>query len=225
MTHEQWKAIFLSLQVAATSTVVSLPLAIAAAALLAKRRGVARLVLDTAVNLPLVLPPVVTGFLLLTTFGRNSVLGRLLNDWLGLNFVFDFNGAVLAASVVAFPLMVRAIRLSIESVDQNLILAAKTLGSSPWACFWKVTLPLSRRGLVAGSMLAFARGLGEFGATIMLAGNIVGETKTIPLFVFDQLQAPGGVKNCWPVILFSVGIAMAALFISGRFDPSASERC
>lgn len=223
MTYEQWQAISLSLQVATTSTVISLPFAIFVAWLLSTQTGLIRVAMDTIVNLPLVLPPVVTGYLLLVLLGRNGMLGKFLSRTFGLEFVFDFNGAVLAASIVSFPLMVRAVRLAFDSVDRRLILAAKTLGKNPWKTFWQVTVPLSRRGLIAGCMLAFARSLGEFGATIMVAGNIAGETKTIPLFVYDQLQSPGGVENCWPVILFSVLIAMVALFVSSRLELPAAE--
>ena len=222
MTNEQWQAIFLSLQVAAISTVISLPFAIFAAWLLTGSRGILRVVIDTVINLPLVMPPVVTGYLLLVSFGRNGLFGNWLYETFGLEFVFDFKGAVLAAAIVSFPLMVRAVRLAFDSVDQRLIQAAKTLGKNPWSTFWQITVPLSRRGLIAGCMLAFARSLGEFGATIMLAGNIAGETKTIPLFIYDQLQS-GGIDTCWPVIVFSIVIAMVALLISSRFEFSSAE--
>ena len=223
MNHEQWQAIYLSLQVATVSTVVSLPFAVAVAWLLSRVRGVGRIVLETMVNLPLVLPPVITGYLLLVTFGRNGFIGKTLHALFGLEFVFDFKGAVLAAAIVSFPLMVRAVRLAFESVDQRFVQAAKTLGANPWKCFWKIVLPLSRRGLVAGCLLAFARSLGEFGATIMVAGNIAGETKTIPLFVYDQLQTPGGFRNCLPVIVFSILIAVIALLISSRLETDDAE--
>ena len=223
MTSEQWQAIFLSLQVATVSTAVSLPFAIFAARLLSNCRGFFRIALDTIVNLPLVMPPVVVGYLLLVSFGRNGWPGGVLFDSFGIEFVFDFKGAVLAASIVSFPLMVRAIRLAFDSVDFRLLQTARTLGATPWKTFWKITLPLSRRGLIAGCMLSFARSLGEFGATIMVAGNIAGETKTIPLFVYDQLQSPGGIENCWPVVVFSILIAMVALLISSRFEFPAAE--
>ncbi len=223
MNYEQWQAISLSLQVATVSTVVSLPLAIAVAWLLSQCTGFARVTIETVVNLPLVLPPVITGYLLLVAFGRNGFLGRTMYQLFGLEFVFDFKGAVLAAAIVSFPLMVRAVRLALESVDHRYVQAAKTLGANPWKCFWSVVLPLSRRGLIAGCLLAFARSLGEFGATIMVAGNIAGETKTIPLFVYDQLQTPGGFRNCLPVIVFSILIAVIALVISGRLESDVTE--
>lgn len=223
MNHEQWQAIFLSLQVATASTVLSLPFAIGVALLLSRCGGLLRVGIETVVNLPLVLPPVITGYLLLVTFGRNGLIGKTLYQLMGLEFVFDFKGAVLAAAIVAFPLMVRAVRLAFESVDLRLVQAASTLGAGPWKCFWSIVLPLSRRGLVAGCLLAFARSLGEFGATIMVAGNIAGQTKTIPLFVYDQLQTPGGIGNCLPVIIFSILIAVIALLISGRLEYDSAE--
>ena len=224
MTNEQWQATILSLQVATTSTIVSFPLAVLTALLLCKSRGALRIVLDTVVNLPLVLPPVVTGYLLLLVFGRNGFPGSLLYHTFGLEFIFDFKGAVLAAAIVAFPLMVRAIRIAFDSVDPKLGQAANSLGANPWKSFWSVKLPLSIRGLTAGGMLAFARSLGEFGATIMVAGSIAGETKTIPLFIYEQLQIPGGIKHCWPVIVVSIAIAMLALIVSSRFERTAEGR-
>ena len=224
MTSEQWQATILSLQIAATCTVVSLPFGVAIALLLSKSRGLFRLALDTLVNLPLVMPPVVTGYLLLITFGRRGFPGKLLHQTFGIEFVFDFKGAVLAAAIVAFPLMVRAIRLAFDSVNPKLIQAANSLGASPWKSFWTVRLPLSLGGLAAGCMLAFARSLGEFGATIMVAGSIAGETKTIPLFIYEQLQSPGGIKQCWPVIVLSILIAMVALVVSAQFEKSSEAR-
>ncbi len=223
MTDEQWQAIRLSLQVASASTLLSFPVAIFVATLLSKSKGLLRLLLDAVVNLPLVLPPVVTGYLLLVLFGKNRFIGALLYSVFGWEFVFDFKGAVLAASVVSFPLMVRAIRLAFDAVNPALLQASNTLGAGPVRTFCQVKLPLSVRGLAAGSMLAFARSLGEFGATIMVAGSIAGHTKTIPLFVYEELQTPGGIDNCWPVVAFSVLIAMLALFVSSKFE-STSER-
>jgi len=224
MTSEQWQATILSLQVAATCTLVSFPVAVLIALLLSKSRGIFRLALDTIVNLPLVMPPVVTGYLLLITFGRRGFPGSFLYQKFGLEFVFDFKGAVLAAAIVAFPLMVRAIRLAFDSVDPKLTQAANTLGATPWRSFWSVKFPLSVRGLAAGCMLAFARSLGEFGATIMVAGSIAGETKTIPLFIYEQLQSPGGISNCWPVIVLSILIAMVALAVSSQFERAVENR-
>ena len=218
MTHEQWQAIFLSVQVAAASLLLSFPVAVVVAAWLSKSRGAVRFMLDTAVNLPLVLPPVVTGYLLLLLFGRNGLMGGFLFRTLGLEFVFDFRGAVLAAAIVSFPLMVRAIRLSFDAVNPVLIAAAKTLGASPLKTFWTIKLPLSTGGLAAGAMLAFARSLGEFGATVMVAGSIAGETKTIPLFIYEQVQTPGGTAACWPVVAISILIAMVALLLASKFE-------
>jgi molybdate transport system permease protein len=225
MTSEQWQATILSLQVAATCTIVSLPFAVLIAMVLSKSRGLFRLILDTMVNLPLVMPPVVTGYLLLVTFGRRGFLGSVLYQTFGIEFVFDFKGAVLAAAIVAFPLMVRAIRIAFDSVDPNLTQAANSLGATPWKSFWTVRFPLSLGGLAAGCLLSFARSLGEFGATIMVAGSIAGETKTIPLFIYEQLQTPGGIKHCWPVIVLSILIAMVALVVSAQFEkkPEASQ--
>lgn len=218
MTSDQWQAIFLSVQVAAASTLLSFPVAIIIAAWLSKRHGPLRFTVEAFVNLPLVLPPVVTGYLLLLLFGKGGPIGGFLFQTFGLEFVFDFKGAVLAAAIVSFPLMVRAIRLSFDEVDPDLLAAAHSLGASPTRAFWSVKLPLSIRGLAAGAMLAFARSLGEFGATIMVAGSIAGRTKTIPLFVYEQLQTPGGTSNCWPVIAFSILIAMLALLFSMKLE-------
>jgi len=224
MTQEQWQAVFLSIQVAAASLLVSFPIAVLVAACLSKSRGVARFLLDTVVNLPLVLPPVVTGYLLLLLLGKNGLLGGILFRTVGLEFVFDFKGAVLAAAIVSFPLMVRAIRLSFDAVNPALVAAAKTLGASPLKTFWTVKLPLSAGGLAAGAMLAFARSLGEFGATVMVAGSIAGQTKTIPLFIYEQVQTPGGTAACWPVVAFSILIAMVALFFASKFETNPEGR-
>lgn len=218
MTSDQWQAIFLSVQVAALSTLLSFPVAVMLAAWLSKSRGPFRFMVEAITNLPLVLPPVVTGYLLLLLLGKGGPLGSLLFETFGLEFIFDFKGAVLAAAIVSFPLMVRAIRLSFDEVDPELLAAAHSLGANPTRAFWSVKLPLSIRGLAAGAMLAFARSLGEFGATIMVAGSIAGRTKTVPLFIYEQLQTPGSTSNCWPVVAFSVLIAMLALLLSTKFE-------
>lgn len=213
MSAGEWNAIRLSLQVALVGVLASLPLGIALGWLLARKRFWGKAILETLVNLPLVVPPVVTGYLLLVTFGRRGLVGRYLEDWWGVRLVFDWKGAALAAAVVSFPLMVRAIRIAFASVDRRLEQAARTLGAGPLDAFLTVSLPLARHGLIAGCVLAFARSLGEFGATIMIAGNIPGETRTIPLYIFNQLETPGGMEKSVPIVVFSILIAAAALMI------------
>lgn len=213
MSPGEWTAIRLSIQVALTAAAISLPFGLWLGWLFARKQFVGKSLLETLVNLPLVLPPVVTGYLLLVTFGRRGWLGSRLDAWLGWRFVFDWKGAALAAAVVAFPLMVRAIRTAFVSVDERLEQAAQTLGAGPFDRFFNVSLPLARHGVIAGCLLAFARSLGEFGATIMIAGNIEGETQTIPLYVFEQLQVPGGMEQSKAIIIVSIVIAAIALFI------------
>lgn len=225
MTPSDWSAIGVSLQVALVAVVCSLPLGIAAGWLLARRRFPGKLVFETCVNLPLVMPPVVTGYLLLITFGRQGPIGGWLDRWLGVQLVFDWKGAALAAAVVSFPLLVRSIRSAIAGVDVRLEDAARTLGAGPWDLFFTITLPLARRGVIAGAVLAFARALGEFGATIMIAGNIAGETRTIPLMIYSELETPGGERNIVLLIAASILISAAALLVSEylerRVEPTA----
>lgn len=223
MSPEEWIAIRLSLQVAAVGVLVSLPFGIALGWLLARKRFLGKSVVETVINLPLVLPPVVTGYLLLVTLGRRGILGQHLEEWFGWRFVFDWKGAALAAAVVSFPLMVRAIRVAFTSVDRRLEQAARTLGAGPLDVFTTVSLPLARHGVIAGCVLAFARSLGEFGATIMIAGSIPGETQTIPLYIFDQLQVPGGIEMSYRIVLVSVVIATFALFISEWLDRRSGQ--
>ena len=218
MTADAWNAIGLSLLVAATAVLVSLPFGAALGWLLARREFLGKSVLETVVNLPLVLPPVVTGWLLLVAFGRRGVVGGFLEEWLGVRLVFDWKGAALAAAVVSFPLMVRSIRIAFDAVDRHLEQAARTLGASPFDAFFTVALPNARRGIVAGCVLAFARSLGEFGATIMIAGNMPGRTQTIPLAIYSELESPGGMERSLPLILFSILIAAAALAIGNWID-------
>ncbi len=168
-------------------------------------------IVETVVFLPLVLPPVVTGYLLLVLFGRRGWLGGVLEEWLGVRFVFDWKGAALASAVMSFPLLVRSIRLAFTSVDPRLEQAARSLGAGPFDTFFTVSLPLARHGVIAGSILAFARSLGEFGATIMIAGSIPGETQTIPLWIYQELEAPGGIDRAWPLIAISIVISIAAV--------------
>jgi molybdate transport system permease protein len=209
----EWQAIALSLKVALVATLVSLPFAIAVAHLLARRSFRGKQLLNAVVHLPLILPPVVTGYLLLLAFGTQGLIGGLLAEF-GIVFAFRWTGAVLAAAIMAFPLMVRAIRLAIEGVDPKLEDAATTLGSSPTKVFRTITLPLIWPGIIAGSVLAFAKALGEFGATITLVAAIPGETQTIPSAIYAFLQVPGAETSAIRLTLFAVAIAVAALLMS-----------
>ena len=214
LSAEEWSAVALSLRVALVATLLSLPVAIGLGYLLARRQFRGKSLLETALNLPLVLPPVVVGYLLLVAFGRNGLLGRWLESWLGIQLVFDWKGAVVASAVMAFPLMVRAIRVAMAGVDPRLEQAARTLGAGRRETFFRITLPLARRGIIAGTVLGFARSIGEFGATIMIAGNIPGATQTIPLEVYSLLNSPGGTERRTRLAVVSVLIAAAALGVS-----------
>ena len=211
LSPEELTAIRLSLRVALWATVASLPLGVLVAAVLARGRFVGKTLLDGVVHLPLVLPPVVTGYGLLLLFGHNGPLGRLLEDHLGIVFAFRWTGAALACAVMGFPLMVRAIRLSFEAVDRRLEDAAGTLGASPTWVFAAVTLPLVAPGIIAGMILSFARSLGEFGATITFVSNIPGETQTLPSAIYTFTQVPGGDAGALRLSLVSVAISLAAL--------------
>ena len=212
--------ILLSLKVAVVSVAFSLPIAIAVAYALARYEFPGKTLLDALVHLPLVLPPVVVGFALLILFGRRGVLGEWLADWFGIVFAFRWTGAALAAAIMGFPLMVRAIRLSFSSLDRRLETVARTLGSSPLRVFATVTLPLSLSGIITGVVLAFARSLGEFGATITFVSNIPGETQTLPLAIYAYTQVPGGDAQAWRLsamaVILSIAALMAAEWISRR---------
>ncbi len=210
----EWEAVRLSLKVSLVATLVSLPFGVWIAFLLARRDFWGRQVLNGLVHLPLILPPVVTGYVLLLAFGRQGSIGRLLDAWFGVTLAFSWTGAALAAAVMAFPLMVRAIRLAIEAVDPGLEEAAATLGARPVAVFLTITLPLSVPGVLAGAILAFAKALGEFGATITFVSNIPGETRTIPSAIYTFLQVPGGENAALRLVILSVALAMAALAAS-----------
>ncbi len=212
LTVAEWQAVRLTLLVASAAVIVSLPLAVAVAWLLAKRNFPGKFLLETIVNLPLVLPPVVTGYLLLVTFGREGLLGKLL-DKISVRIVFDWKGAALAAAVVAFPLFVRPIRLAFSAIDNRLLQAARTLGAGPFDAFWSIMLPLARPGILSGALLAFARSMGEFGATIMIAGSIPGETRTMSLLIYSQIDAPGGMEQSMRLVAASIIIAAAALLV------------
>jgi molybdate transport system permease protein len=211
MSAAELETIRLTFVVALTAVAVSLPPAIAAGWLLAQRRVPLKFALETLVNLPLVMPPVVTGYLLLVLFGRHGLLGGWLEAGLGVRFIFDWKGAALASAVVSFPLLVRPIRQAFLAVDEKLLLAARTLGATRWSAFTSIALPLAAPGILSGSVLAFARGMGEFGATIMIAGNIPGQTRTIPLHVYSELESPGGLAAAWPLIGVSIALATLAL--------------
>lgn len=213
LSREEAEVILLSLKVGAASVVASLPPAVAAAWLLARRDFPGKAVFDAAVHLPLVLPPVVVGYLLLLAFGRGGPLGSVLEP-LGITFAFRWTGAALAAAVMGFPLMVRAIRLSIEAIDPRLEAAGRTLGAGPWHAFLTITLPLAWPGLVTGALLGFARALGEFGATITFVSGIPGETETLPLAIYGATQTPGGDAQALRLSLVSVLVSLAALAIS-----------
>ncbi|WP_375288667.1 molybdate ABC transporter permease subunit [Sphingomonas sp.] len=208
-----WQIVSLSLLVGGVATLAALPVAFALAWLLARGRFPGKVVLDAAVHLPLVLPPVVTGWLLLLAFGPNGPAGRVLAD-LGTGVLFRWTGAAIAAGVMALPLMVRAIRLSIEAVDRRLEQASRTLGAGRWQTFVRITLPLSLPGVLAGAVLGFARSIGEFGATITFVSNVPGETQTLPLAIYAALQRPGGEAMVWRLAAVSVALSLAALVAS-----------
>ncbi len=214
LTPEEWVAVRLSLRVAFVATLASLPLGIAAAYALARGRFPGRVLLDGLVHMPLVLPPVVTGYLLLLGFGRRGPIGSALEACCGLVFSFRWTGAALAAAVMAFPLMVRAIRLSLESVDRGLEQAAGTLGANRAFVFLTITLPLALPGILAGMILAFAKALGEFGATITFVSAIPGETLTIPAAIYGYTQVPGGDAGAFRLSLVAAAIALAAVVAS-----------
>ena len=214
LSPAEWQAVSLSLRVAFWATVLSLPIGIFTAYALARWSFVGKQVLNGIVHLPLVLPPVVTGYLLLLTFGRHGPVGEFLEQTFGIIVAFRWTGAVLAAAIMAFPLMVRAIRLSIEAVDPKLEEAASTLGASRAWVFMTVTLPLILPGILAGSILAFAKAMGEFGATITFVSNIPGQTQTLPSANYAFLQVPGGEASALRLVIIAVVIAMGALLLS-----------
>ena len=214
LSQEEWTAVLLSLRVALCATLFGLPVAIAAAYVLARFRFPGRALLNTLVVLPLVLPPVVTGYLLLVLFGRRGPLGHALESCCGIVFSFRWTGAALASGIMAFPLVVRAIRLSVEAVDQRLEAAAATLGANPVVVFGTVTLPLALPGVIAGAVLGFAKALGEFGATITFVSNIPGQTQTLPLALYTYTQVPGGDAPTLRLTIVSVLLAVGAVAVS-----------
>jgi len=221
---EELTAIKLSLRVGFWAMLTSLPVAVLVAMLLARGRFWGRSMLNVFVHLPLVMPPVVTGYILLILFGRRGVLGEPLADYLGIVFAFRWTGAALASAVMGFPLMVRSMRLSIDAVDRRLEDAAATLGANRAWVWLTVTLPLILPGIIAGMILSFARALGEFGATITFVSNIPGETQTLPTAIYTFLQVPGGDAGAFRLTLVSVAISVAALFASEAIAQRASRR-
>ena len=214
LSPAEWDALRLSLRVAFWATLVSLPLGLLTAHALARWRFPWHGVLNGLVHLPLVLPPVVTGYLLLLTFGRRGWVGQYLEEWFGIVFAFRWTGAVLAAAIMAFPLMVRAMRLSIEAVDPRLEQAAGSLGAPRIWVWLTVTLPLILPGVIAGAILAFAKAMGEFGATITFVSNIPGQTQTLPSAIYAFLQVPGAEGSAARLVLIAVAVAMTALILS-----------
>jgi molybdate transport system permease protein len=211
LSSEELGIIILSLKVALVSVAMSLPPAIAVAYLLARGEFPGKILLDAIVHLPLVLPPVVVGFALLVLFGRHGPIGAFLDRWFGIVFAFRWTGAALAAAIMGFPLMVRAIRLSFSAVDRRLETVARTLGGSRLSVFFSVTLPLAMPGVITGAVLSFARSLGEFGATITFVSNIPGETQTLPLAIYTFTQVPGGDPFAWRLSAIAVALSLAAL--------------
>jgi molybdate transport system permease protein len=214
LSPDDWEVIRLSLRVAIVGVVATLPIAFGLAYVLARGRFPGRILLDAIVHLPLVLPPVVTGWLLLIAFGRSGPIGAWLDRVFSFTFMFRWTGAALAAAIMALPLMVRAMRLSIEAVDRRLEGAARSLGASRWRTFATITLPLSLPGILAGLVLGFARSIGEFGATISFVSNIPGQTRTLPIAIYTALQLPDGESTVVRLALVSVALSLGALVAS-----------
>ena len=214
LTPEEWDIVILSLKVSAVAVGLTLPLAFALAWALVRGRFPGKILLDGLIHLPLVLPPVVTGWLLLLAFGNNGPVGRWLSQWLDVSLMFRWTGAALAAGVMALPLMVRAMRLSIEAIDSRLEAAARSLGARPARVFATISLPLAMPGLLAGMVLGFARSIGEFGATITFVSSVPGETRTLPLAIYGALQIPGGEAVVTRLALISILLSLVALVLS-----------
>ena len=224
LSPEEWTAVALTLRIALVATACALPFGIAIGWLLARGNFWGKALLDGLVHLPLVLPPVVTGYLLLISFGRRGPIGAFLDDHFGIVFSFRWTGAALACGVMGFPLLVRPIRLALEAIDRKLEDAASTLGANRALVFFTVTLPLALPGLIAGILLCFARALGEFGATITFVSNIPGETQTISSAIYTLTQVPGGDAAAGRLVLISIGLAFAALLASEWLGRRATIR-
>ena len=224
MTELEYQALMLSLKVGAYAVVWLIPLGVALAWLLSRKEFIGKSILDSLIHLPLVLPPVVIGYLLLISLGRQGVLGNWLFEHFGLVFSFNWKGAVIACIVVALPLMVRSVRLSLDNVDPKLEHAASTLGASPLKVFLTITLPLTIPGIITGTMLSFARSLGEFGATISFVSNIPGETQTIPLAMYNFIETPGAEMEAARLCIISIILALSTLMISEWLNRKAASR-
>jgi molybdate transport system permease protein len=224
LTEYELQALLLSLKIAGIAVLFSLPFGILCAWVLARCQFIGKSMLDGLIHLPLVLPPVVIGYVLLLTMGRQGVIGKWLYEWFGLTFSFSWRGAALAVAVVSFPLMVRSIRLGLESVDIKLEQAARTLGASPLKVFFTITLPLALPGILTGTILAFARALGEFGATITFVSNIPGETQTIPLAMYSFIETPGAENEAARLCIIAIVIALASLVVSEWLSRIARKR-
>lgn len=224
LTDYELQALLLSLKISSVAVLCSLPFGIACAWLLARRNFWGKSLLDGMIHLPLVLPPVVIGYLLLISMGRQGVIGKWLYEWFGFSFSFSWRGAALAVAVVSFPLMVRSIRLALEGVDKKLEQAARTLGASPLRVFMTITLPLTIPGILTGTILAFARALGEFGATITFVSNIQGQTQTIPLAMYSFIETPGAESEAARLCVVAIVIALSSLFASEWLTRIARKR-
>lgn len=224
LTTAEWSAVGLSLKVALGVALTTAVPAVFLGWLLARRSFRGKVLLESLIHAPLVIPPVVTGYLLLILFGRNGWMGRALEEWFGVRLVFTWQGAVLASAIVAFPLAVRSVRLAVELVDRRLEEAAQTLGYPPWRVFMRITLPLAWPGILGGILLAFSRSLGEFGATITFAGNVEGMTQTLPLAIYSALQVPGAESTAMRLTVCSLILCFASLLISEWFTRRSKRR-
>lgn len=224
LSEYEYQALMLSLKVAGFATLWLIPIGIGLAWLLAKKQFFGKSIVESFVHLPLVLPPVVIGYLLLVMMGRQGIIGSWLNEVFGIVFSFSWKGAALACVVVALPLMVRSIRLSLETVDSKLEEAAATLGASPIRVFFTITLPLMLPGIITGTMLSFARSLGEFGATISFVSNIPGETQTIPLAMYTFIETPGAEMEAARLCAISIVIALGSLMLSEWLNKKSAQR-
>lgn len=224
LSEYEWSIILLSLKIGGVAIAASLPVGILFAWILARKNFKGKSILDSFINLPLVLPPVVIGYLLLLSMGKNGYVGKWIDQIFGISFSFNWKGAALASAVVSFPLLVRAIRISFESIDRNLEFAARSLGASRLKMFFTVTLPLSMPGIIAGVVLAFARSLGEFGATITFVSNIPGETRTLPLAMYTLIQTPNQEAETMRLCIIAIAISFVALILSEVLQRAHKQR-